>query len=546
MMKKILTVLSALILTLFASSAYAAADYIEGQVLVVLKNNNNGLAGLSTANAAEVCSAAAKSLASTVNANVVSTYNALSASSGHIFTLISSPTKTANELERELKQNPNVIAVSKNYFCKIVSPTKNEAVSAAPDACGTASRFDEQWGLKKINVEKAWETTEGDRDVVVAVIDTGVMYDHPDLKDNIWDDGHGHCGKMFYSHSKNYDYLSLEAMSNDKAVYQSSVDICTDGVSGGKISGNWERVGDINGHGTHVAGIIGAVGNVVNGVNKTVKILPVGVFSVLQLVPGLCLGLGALYSDITSGLEYIAELKQSGVNIVAANMSLGGWTNEPSQYYFEVLDAASRAGDKGILMCIAAGNEEQDIDNPNGDYSGAKPYPAYFCTQIKNSLCVGASASNDVRSGSSGASSNYSSLGKSVSVFAPGEQILSTCISYDIYCETPGDYPLVTMPSKGYGLLSGTSMATPMVTGAAALLAAAFPDKSASEIKRLLTRTATNVCRKGFSRYGQIDLAAAMRAGNRRGNGGIGCNAGLGLTVLLGVSVLIGLKKKRR
>ncbi|MFR5880410.1 MAG: Ig-like domain-containing protein [Cloacibacillus evryensis] len=105
--------------------------------------------------------------------------------------------------------------------------------------------------------------------------------------------------------------------------------------------------------------------------------------------------------------------------------------------------------------------------------------------------------------------SNYSPSGKWVDVF--GSEILSTCRQAPL-SEYPADKQ--TYKYAGYTSISGTSMATPMVTGAAALLSAAYPTKSAADIKALLINNATDVCKSGFSRYGQIDLAAAMDAGS--------------------------------
>ena len=273
---------------------------------------------------------------------------------------------------------------------------------------------------------------------------------------------------------------------------------------------DWERVGDVSGHGTHVAGIIGAVGDNstgVAGVNWKVKILTVGVFSYIPSWDDT----GAYDSDTMKGLNYIADLKRSGVNIVAANMSLGGARELQSDNsaYGQAIKAASKAGEKGILICMAAGNDGYDLDELTDDYGNEmRNYPSSY--KFAATLSVGATASDDKIAIWSPQGSNYSPSGKWVDVFAPGSEILSTCRT-TLLSEYPADKQ--TYNPAGYTSISGTSMATPMVTGAAALLSAAYPTKSAADIKALLINNATDVCKSGFSRYGQIDLAAAMSAG---------------------------------
>ncbi len=105
--------------------------------------------------------------------------------------------------------------------------------------------------------------------------------------------------------------------------------------------------------------------------------------------------------------------------------------------------------------------------------------------------------------------------------------------------------PFLYDPS-GYKYASGTSMAAPHAAGAAALLAAVYPEKTAAEIKALLTSTATPICRDGYTKYGQIDVAAAIEAGRKHEteNKSGGCNAGFAAIVLIAVGVLIVSRKK--
>ena len=479
-----------LILTIFllASAAFAysanaakAPKYVEGEALVVMKSSAVASAAGNTARTAQACSSAAASLAASVNASSVQTFDALSASSGKLFAHLRSDTKTADELISALKKNPNVIAASKNYISKAVKEPNDPM-------------WGDQWGQKKIKAPEAWDTTTGSSDVVAAVIDTGVTYDHPDLKDNMWRDegGDGRYGMMFHDNGSATVITGIGGTANAAMT-------------------DWERVGDVSGHGTHVAGIIGAVGDNstgVAGVNWKVKILTVGVFSYIPSWDDT----GAYDSDTMKGLNYIADLKRSGVNIVAANMSLGGARELQSDNsaYGQAIKAASKAGDKGILICMAAGNDGYDLDDLTDDYGNEmRNYPSSY--KFAATLSVGATASDDKIAIWSPQGSNYSPSGKWVDVFAPGSEILSTCRTTPL-----SEYPAgnQTYNYAGYTSISGTSMATPMVTGAAALLSAKYPEKSAADIKALLINNATDVCKSGFSRYGQIDLAEAMKAGS--------------------------------
>jgi len=477
-----------LILTIFllASAAFAysanaakAPKYVEGEALVVMKSSAVASAAGNTARTAQACSSAAASLAASVNASSVQTFDALSASSGKLFAHLRSDTKTADELISALKKNPNVIA--KNYISKAVKEPNDPM-------------WRDQWGQKRIKAPEAWETTTGSGDVVAAVIDTGVTYDHPDLKDNMWRDegGDRRYGMMFHDNGS------------------ATVITGTGGTANAAMT-DWERVGDVSGHGTHVAGIIGAVGGNntgVAGVNWKVKILTVGVFSYIPSWDDT----GAYDSDTMNGLNYIAGLKRSGVNIVAANMSLGGARELQSDNsaYGQAIKAASKAGDKGILICMAAGNDGYNLDELTDDYGNEmRNYPSSY--KFAATLSVGATASDDKIAIWSPQGSNYSPSGKWVDAFAPGSEILSTCRTTPL-----SEYPAgnQTYNYAGYTSISGTSMATPMVTGAAAMLSAAYPTKSAADIKALLINNATDVCKSGFSRYGQIDLAEAMKAGS--------------------------------
>ncbi|HEV7279521.1 MAG TPA: S8 family peptidase [Pirellulaceae bacterium] len=253
----------------------------------------------------------------------------------------------------------------------------------------------EQWGLAAIDVETAWNKVQGSNQIVVAVIDTGVDYTHPDLHDNMWQSTAGTFGKNFVD-------------SNDDPM-------------------------DDAGHGTHVAGIIGAVGNNgvgVAGVNWEVKLMA------LRWLNRFGQG------EILNAVKAIDFAVSNGARIINASWY---WYNEEP-----ILDAAiKRANDAGVLFVVAAGNfalwpHNNDGDNDKLDTRGR--YPS--CLNEPNVVAVGA-----IREGFARAS--FSHWGKlTVDLFAPGESIKSTYAQQQYFTD------------------SGTSMAAPYVSGALALVMA--------------------------------------------------------------------------
>ena len=272
-----------------------------------------------------------------------------------------------------------------------------------------------------IDALEAWDITTGDANIVVGVIDTGVDYNHPDLQANMWvnpneiagngidDDGNGVID----------DIHGFSAVNN----------------SGDPMDGN--------GHGTHVAGTIGAKGN--NGVGV------VGVNWDVSIVG--CQFLDASGSGSTANaiacIDYMTDLKVNhGVDIKATNNSWGG-----GGFSQALKDSIEAGGNEGILFFAAAGNDAVDNDaNPH--------YPSNYDSDVVMSI-----ASTDRNDNMS----SFSQWGlTSVDMGAPGSAILST---------TPGNT---------YSTYSGTSMATPQMTGAAALVWSINPDLTPLEMKQLL------------------------------------------------------------
>lgn len=427
---------------------------------------------------------------------------------------------TTEEFIESLRAEPEVVSAMPNYIMQTQAVTPDD------------ESWREQWGPTAINAPEVWERGTGSEEVVVAVIDSGVIYDHPDLADNMYTFDEATANAII---SENPDMLTGEVplAGSHGAWFHSEISLLGLGTPHtgvpigpqptiqGDEDEQWyidsgtmqemSRIGDVEGHGTHVAGIIGAVGNNargVAGINWKVRIMAVNVFS------SSIFGGRAETSDIIRGIDFVVAAKRAGVNIRAANISLGGWFSpsemEGSAYDYKIKELS----DAGILVCMAAGNDGQNIDAPtDGMARGQRFYPASF--RHENTLSVGALMRDadgtlvpDTPGNGGIGYSNYSSSGEWVDIFAPGTAIYSTCRTTYLLNRQ-------TFHESGYISASGTSMAAPHVTGAAALLASLMPGKSASEIKQMILDGADGgTAREGFSRYGALDVYEAWKQGS--------------------------------
>ncbi|RNI26464.1 peptidase S8 [Rufibacter latericius] len=282
---------------------------------------------------------------------------------------------------------------------------------------------------------EAWAKNHtGSTSVAIGIIDEGVQTTHPDLQGQIWvnpfdpKDGRDNDGNGYIDDVNGWDFDA-----NNNSVYDG-------GTTGGQDD-----------HGTHVAGTIGAKNNNsgVVGINWNVKMI-------------VCKFLGpngGSTAKAVKALDYLTDLKnRHGINIVASNNSWGGGGYSQALY-----DAIKRANAKNILFIAAAGNGGSDGRGDNNDV--VANYPSNF--NLPNVIAVAAITS----SGGRATFSNYGA--KTVHIGAPGQSIYSTT-AYNSYSN-----------------YSGTSMATPHVTGAAALYAASHPGSTAAAIKNAILSSAT-------------------------------------------------------
>ncbi len=326
-------------------------------------------------------------------------------------------------------------AASRRPGVRFVEPNHRYAAASVP---GDAL-FEEQWPLaedRTLGVQSAWNVTTGGGGPV-AVIDTGADLTHPDLRDNLW---------------RNPREVPGNGVDDDANGF-------VDDVHGADLVNRDGDPSDDNGHGTHVAGILGA-----RGANR------VGVSGVAQRAKVMvvkALGADSIGSALTMA-EAVRYAATNGARII--NMSVSG---PGRSLAFE--EAVQAASDAGVLMVVAAGNSGRDLDvHPE--------YPASFTAS--HVLAVAAT-------GRTGRIIGLSNRGVgTVDLAAPGQAIVSTARGGD------------------YEIRSGTSMAAPHVAGALVLLSAARPDLGADALQAaLLGSAARGLAVSG----GSLDVAGAMR-----------------------------------
>ncbi|MFD2521194.1 S8 family serine peptidase [Emticicia soli] len=282
-----------------------------------------------------------------------------------------------------------------------------------------------QWFLSKVKAFEAWDVNPGGRSVVVAVVDNAIQTNHPDLQANM--------------------LTGIDLADEDN---------------------NPNPPSALFAHGTHVAGIVGAVSNngigVASGGNNRVKILPIK-----------ATGDGSDYRNIDKGYEGVLWAANNGANII----SLSWGSTEYSQAEQEVIDYAHN---KGIVIVAAAGNEE----------TFRTSYPAAH----KHVISV-ASLDNDDKK------SSFSNYGNWIDISAPGRGILST------------------VPFNLYGSFNGTSMSTPLVSSVLGYIWSCFPSLTIPQLENLLFKTADNIdaadpAYKGLLGAGRVNLLKAISCAN--------------------------------
>jgi cysteine-rich repeat protein len=301
----------------------------------------------------------------------------------------------------------------------------------------------ELWGLNKISMPAAWDQSQGEN-ITVAVVDTGIDYNHGDLKNNMWtnssermngidDDANGYIDDVM-----GYDFTTCETKLPDN-----------DPMDG-------------HGHGTHVAGTIAAQGNNSKGV--------IGVAPKVKLMAakGLCDSGSGLSSQLAEAIIYAAR---NGADVI--NNSWGCGAGCPSNPIAE--EAVREAVSLGAVVVFAAGNSNANVDLSS---------PA----NMKEVIAVAASDNLDKRA-------TFSNFGGLIDIAAPGVNIASTYLD----------------PS--YTNLSGTSMASPHVAGAAALILSKHPEFTPEQVRQVIMASADELdyaTSYPYSGPGRLNVAKAL------------------------------------
>jgi subtilisin family serine protease len=297
--------------------------------------------------------------------------------------------------------------------------------------------FSQQWGLEKIQAAQAWDISQGKPSIIIAVIDTGVDYDHLDLEGNIWHNPGEIPGNRVDDDGNGYedDYTGWDFVS-----------VTEGGTSGEDMGPPDSDPMDFHGHGTHCAGIASAVTDNNTGVagatwNCKIMALRAGYKDTR--------GDGVLPdSDTAAALHYAAD---NGAHVISMS-----WGGDGSSTLSSAIDYAYNAG---CVLVAAAGNDDDDL----------REYPAAYFGVI----AVAASGKNDDRV-------SFSNYGSWVDIAAPGTDIHSTTYHNAVHNDT-------------YGSLAGTSMAAPFVAGVAGLILSQDPTLTADTVTQRLLDSADDI-----------------------------------------------------
>ena len=340
-----------------------------------------------------------------------------------------------------------------NPFVEYAQPDYRVSIMLAPND----PQYQDMWSLENvsqtggvndadIDASAAWDVTTGSGSTIVAVIDTGIDINHPDLAGNLW---------------INVDEIGGDGIDNDGNGY-------VDDLYGYDFINGDANPFDDQGHGTHVAGTIGAVGGNSVGI--------AGINWDVQLMALKFLGADGSGSQ-SDAIEAILYAVNNGAQIINAS-----WGGDPfSQALF---DALATARDAGVIFVTAAGNGDFFGNGINND---ATPfYPANY--NLDNIISVAATDHTD----NLATFSNYGAT--TVDLAAPGVNILST------------------LPGGGYGLNSGTSMATPHVAGVVALVRDLHPEWTYDQVVQQVLATVDPLAQLAglVSTGGRLNAAAAV------------------------------------
>jgi thermitase len=355
------------------------------------------------------------------------------------------PKAVDNKSLEDLRNNPDVLYIEPNYILKNIGISK-----VGPEIIADEF-FSKQWSLENtgkngrggafetpvkdldIKAKEAWKITQGSSDIIIGVMDSGVLYTHPDLVESMW---------------KNEKELNgVDGFDDDGNGY-------IDDIHGFAPPSNKNPIPtDMNGHGTHGAGTIAMTHDSIGGR---------GIMAKVKLMPLMIKDDRTFKYPMENNLMAIDYAIKMGAKVITS--SIGG---DPYSRAFE--DAIRMAGSKGIPFICACGNSNDNLDKK-------KVYPGSYSETLDNIINVcdhGPSGKKDYLS-------NYGA--KTVHIMAPGVNIYSTSVS--VRHNSSG------LKDPIFQEMSGSSMAAPQVAGAVGLLLSIEPNLTPKEIRDRVVKTA--------------------------------------------------------
>ncbi len=375
----------------------------------------------------------------------------------HIYILQFSEDANLEGALPELQRNPHVEYAQPNYFANIHF-VPNDPFYRSSGSWG--QNYDDLWGIKedKLDLALAWDVTQGEG-VVVAVVDTGLDYNHPDIAANVWvnpgeiagnrrdDDGNG-----FADDIRGWDFVTCQNLGGGVCVSPKEPD---------------SNPIDDNGHGTHVSGTIAAVGNNkrgIIGVAPRAKIMPVKAFNREGVAP---------HSESSAGLVYAAL---NGADVINNSWGCGFCPSNPV-----VEDAVRLAHGLGAVVVFSAGNDSRDV-RTKSPQNMRRPKPVVI------------SASNQLDQ-----PTYFTSFGATIDVAAPGGGDVSTPSNIlslkSKECRVCAKKRIL---NSEYLRLAGTSMSAPHASGLAALVLAKRPALTNEEVRHVLRTSTEDIDLRGF------------------------------------------------
>ena len=370
---------------------------------------------------------------------------------------------TVDEAIMMLERLPDVEYAEPNYIVRMMAASAEDTIYDHTDAKSYTKEplYSHQWGPKAINLPWLWEQPKSKKRLVIAILDTGVDIEHPDLKDNIW---------------------SNEAEVNGAGGKDDDKNGFFDDIHGYDFVNNTGVIGDRNGHGTHCAGIAAAVGNNgigITGANPDALIMPIQIMDRS--------GRGDV-ATIIKGIDYA---NANGADILS--MSFGSYCYSGAEE-----EALLKAFYNGKYLVGAAGNDDVDIYAPDDECEYKHLLPGAF------SFVVGVMSTD--KSGKKSSFSNYDSDGPYYADWAAEGSTIDeaqTYWNYDI--AAPGSNIMSTFLNGTYREMSGTSMSTPLVAGALSRLLQCRTYSSQESAMGVIIQNRDTV-----KSYNNLDVKASM------------------------------------